>query len=335
MRPTNHPLAAVLLCLTLTSLTGCGYVHFGRLDSPVATSNPELAAENVDLKLEKKILQQELALARREGDTLRAALDSRSNGDDSDLATKLRETTRELATLRADYARLQSERGQVGNITSSAGNTELLEQVATLKTQLGTTTGKLAQATQGQQAAEQENSRLRTQLDGLRRENATLADQVLSLTAQNEQAAAALSQLNTELLAQRNARQAAEDRTKAAQAQMQLVLAKQRDNSTLSLSDARQTSVSSAQDTEATLRIADGADTASTAVLRTNPERVQSAAAEPAVRYHVVEEDDTLEKISLKYYGRSDQWRKIYAANNTLLRGGRPLKPGMKLEIPE
>ena len=336
MRSKPPFLTATLTLVALANLTGCGYVHFGRLDRPAASTNPELVAQNTDLKIEKKILQEELALARREGDALRSALESR--GSDTEIAAKLRETTRELATLRADYARLQADRGPAANITSSAAaNQAALEQIADLRTRLNTTQNSLTQSARRQDAAEQENARLRQQLDDARRENRALADQVQSLTLQNEQAVAALSQLNTELLAQKNARQVAEDRARATQTQLQMVLAKPRDSAPVtSLADARQSTAGSAREVDATLQLAVDSDANATAILRTSPERLQQAAASEApVSHYVVEEGDTLEKIALKYYGRADQWRKIYAANNVLLRGGRPLKPGMKLEIPE
>lgn len=336
MRSKPPFLTATLTLVALANLTGCGYVHFGRLDRPAASTNPELVEQNTDLKIEKKILQEELALARREGDALRSALESR--GSDTEIAAKLRETTRELATLRADYARLQADRGPAANITSSAAaNQAALEQIADLRTRLNTTQNSLTQSARRQDAAEQENARLRQQLDDARRENRALADQVQSLTLQNEQAVAALSQLNTELLAQKNARQVAEDRARATQTQLQMVLAKPRDAAPVtSLADARQSTAGSAREVDATLQLAVDSDANATAILRTSPERLQQAAASEApVSHYVVEEGDTLEKIALKYYGRADQWRKIYAANNVLLRGGRPLKPGMKLEIPE
>ncbi|MEZ5412837.1 MAG: LysM peptidoglycan-binding domain-containing protein [Opitutaceae bacterium] len=336
MRSKPPFLTATLTLVALANLTGCGYVHFGRLDRPAASTNPELVEQNTDLKIEKKILQEELALARREGDALRSALESR--GSDTEIAAKLRETTRELASLRADYARLQADRGPAANITSSAAaNQAALEQIADLRTRLNTTQNSLTQSARRQDAAEQENARLRQQLDDARRENRALADQVQSLTLQNEQAVAALSQLNTELLAQKNARQVAEDRARATQTQLQMVLAKPRETAPVtSLADARQSTAGSAREVDATLQLAVDSDANATAILRTSPERLQQAAAsEPAVSHYVVEEGDTLEKIALKYYGRADQWRKIYAANNVLLRGGRPLKPGMKLEIPE
>lgn len=338
MRSKPPFLTATLTLVALANLTGCGYVHFGRLDRPVTGTDAEIVAENTDLKIERKILQQELALARREGDALRSALESRNSGSDTEMAAKLRETTRELASLRADYARLQADRGPAANITSSAAaNQAALEQIADLRTRLNTAQNNLAQSARSQSAAEQENARLRQQLDDTRRENRNLADQVQSLTLQNEQTAAALSQLNAELLAQKTARQVAEDRARATQTQLQMVLAKPRDNAPVtSLADARQGTAGSTRAADATLQLAADSDATTTAILRTSPKRLQQTAAnEPAARHYIVEEDDTLEKIALKYYGRADQWRKIYAANNVLLRGGRPLKPGMKLEIPE
>lgn len=187
MRPIARYSLFALLTPVLAGLTGCGYVHFGRLDRPTATAQPELVAENTDLRAEKKLLEQELVLARKESDALRAALDSRKNGDESELAAKLRDTTRELAGLRADYARLQSERSQARNFTGTVGADE---QIADLRSRLGTAETRLAQAENTRAAAEQANARLRTELDDLRRENTSLAGQLQSLLVQNEQAAA-------------------------------------------------------------------------------------------------------------------------------------------------
>jgi hypothetical protein len=63
MRPTARYSLFALFLPVFAGLTGCSYVHFGRLERPVATTQPELVAENTDLRMEKKLLQQELALA--------------------------------------------------------------------------------------------------------------------------------------------------------------------------------------------------------------------------------------------------------------------------------
>ena len=114
----------------------------------------------------------------------------------------------------------------------------------------------------------------------------------------------------------------------------------------MSLSDARQGTATGARDLQATLTLNTAAtEPPPTAELRTSPERLRAAAAAvaaeeaavqaAAVRYHLVAEGDTLETLARKYYGRPERWRVIYAANNDLLRGGRPLKPGMRLVIPD
>ena len=76
--------------------SGCGYVHVGRLPTPTTTviGDDKLIRENSDLKTEKKILQQELALTRAQGDALRFAIENRnSDGDTSTrLVEKLNET---------------------------------------------------------------------------------------------------------------------------------------------------------------------------------------------------------------------------------------------------
>ena len=66
---------ALLAAPMLLLLSGCGYVHFGPLpEAPSATptgrGDDQLRQENTDLRLEKKMLQQELALSRAQGDAL-------------------------------------------------------------------------------------------------------------------------------------------------------------------------------------------------------------------------------------------------------------------------
>src|SRR5687768_12528242 len=89
--------------LIVALLSSCGYVHVGRLPTPAAATSivtdERLVTENSDLRLEKKMLQQELALTRAQGDALRTAIENRTaDGDTSRrLTDKLNETSRELA----------------------------------------------------------------------------------------------------------------------------------------------------------------------------------------------------------------------------------------------
>lgn len=51
-------------------------------------------------------------------------------------------------------------------------------------------------------------------------------------------------------------------------------------------------------------------------------------------RTHVVQAGETLDKISLKYYGTRHKWNEILEANKSVLSDPRKLYPGMKLTVP-
>jgi nucleoid-associated protein YgaU len=344
----SPPCLVVLVVLALGVLPGCGYIHFGRYE-PAVRGSPELAAQNADLRLENKILRQEIALAHQERATLREALENRvsTESDASELVAQLDATTRELGALRANYTRLQSELGRLRSAPAgSTGNIASLAEISALQAKLGLTEEKLSATETDLQQLQQDNILLRREADRLARENAGLAQQVETLVQQNEQVSGTFAQLNTELLAQKEARQQAEAATRAARDQLQLVLTRRAEGESTALSDARQGTAAGARDLQATLTLNTAAtEPPPTAELRTSPERLRAAAAAvaaeeaaaraDAVRYHLVAEGDTLENLARHYYGRPERWRVIYAANNDLLRGGRPLKPGMRLVIPE
>lgn len=341
----------LLLVVSVLAVTaGCHYVHFGAPER--FRTDAQLATENSDLRVEKKLLQQELAIARKEGETLRAALD-RPQEAAPELVARLNETTRELAELRASYARLQSERERLQKnapaVATSSASTAALEQIAALKTKLGETEDQLANALRTYTALQEENNRLRTSIDQARAENATLTARVETITAENNEAQSALAQLNTELLAQKEARAQAEQRSEALRAQL-LAMANATPAAapaaTTSLAAARESTATGAREIEGVLRTpvlaADSSAGAmlsvDTAKLRNQPPATAPATPAPAVkppRMYVVQEGDTLEKIARKFYGRPDRWSLLYAANNALLSGGRPLRPGQELEIPE
>lgn len=321
--PQVLPFAAAATLL----LAGCGYVHFGRLpENPVMASGDTMGTAYSNLSTEHKILQQELALARKEGDALRAALDGRNlSGTANELTARLGETTRELAALRADYAKLQAARGGDPAVSAKLAETE----------------ERLASSLRKFTEIQEENARLRAEVAQTRAENSSLAAQVKTVTAQNAEAQAALAQLNTELLAQKEARARAEQQAEAARTQLGAVIAV-RDAATTPLSTAREASAPST----AALRLnaAPPTDQPATAELRTSPERLRAAAekasaAKPTAstgpRVHTVQASDTLEKLARTYYGDAGKWNVIYFANQDQLSGGRPLKPGLTLVIPE
>ncbi len=194
MRPRRifFPLSA----LTLFVFSGCGYVHIGKMPETPATvvGDEQLQKENTDLRLEKKLLEQELAITRSQGAALRSAIENRTaDGDTSKrLTEKLNDTTRELATLRASYAKIQLER--------SAANPA---EMAALQTKLGRAEEQLAGSLRNYTQLQEEIGRLRAEVDRTRTENVALTEKVKVVTAQSEQAQAALAQLNVEFLAQK------------------------------------------------------------------------------------------------------------------------------------
>ena len=189
------------IVFALLAFSGCSYVHFGRLPvSPAPVMGDEkLTKENGELRIEKKLLQQELALTRSQGDALRTVIENRTaDGDTAKrLTEKLNETTRELATLRASYAKLQVESAQAPANAAA---------IATLQSKLGASEEKLADSLHNYTQLQEDIGHLRTQVDQTRTENLALTEKVKVVTAQNEQAQAALAQLNTDLLAQKEQR---------------------------------------------------------------------------------------------------------------------------------
>jgi len=329
-----HFLRALPALAALLAFAGCGYIHFGRLpESATVTGDATLAAAYTDLRTEHKILQQELALTRKESDTLRAALESRADPNSRELTTRLQETSTELATLRASYAKLSAERASPGGAADPG-----------LRAQLSSTEEKLAGTLRDFTQLQEENARLRADVARAHDENTALAAQLRTAAAQNEQAQAALGQLNADLLAQKDARARAEQQAEAARTQLALVIARSTDAKP-TLADARETSSTGATAIAAPVRMANApaSDAPPTAELRTSAARLKPApdrtaapapAAEKPSRIHVVQTGDSLETIAKKYYGDPTKWTRIYAANNAKLSGGRPLKTGMELEIP-
>lgn len=350
-----------LLLLAFAMLaTGCHYVHFGRPER--FRSDAKLVAENADLRIEKKLLQQELAIARKEGDALRAAVD-RPRDDAGELVAQLSETTRELASLRASYARLKAERERVQG-TPSAGAEASADpaRLAELQTRLGETEDKLAETLRTFTSLQEENARLRSSIDEVRAENAHLTTRLAHVTAANTEARSALAELNTELHAQKTARAEAEQQTEALRAQLVAMAHASASSETPSLAAARESSAAGAREMEATLRSPQlGSDSSAGAILSINPARLRAAANSPApsqpsaasappaaaerapattpapagkpAQTYTVQAGDTLEKISRRFYGRPDRWNLLYTANSDLL-SDRPLSPGMELVIP-
>ena len=245
LRVSASALAVPLLLL----LSGCGYVHVGRLPAPVTTvvGDDKLLKDNADLRLEKKMLQQELALTRSQGEALRMALENRAadGGTTTKLVERLNQTTRELTALRTSYAQLQTERNQAVATAASA---------AELKAKLGAAEEQMASTLRNFTELQGEVARLRGEIDRTRTENVALSERVKVITAQNQEAQTALAQLNSDLLAQKGARLRAEQDAETLRTELKAVapnasaLAQQR---TGAAADARSLAAEHAAETAA------------------------------------------------------------------------------------
>ena len=51
-------------------------------------------------------------------------------------------------------------------------------------------------------------------------------------------------------------------------------------------------------------------------------------------RYYTVRKGDTLQEISMKFYGTTKNWRRIYNANKGTVKDPNKLTEGMKINIP-
>lgn len=189
-----------LLVFVLLTFTGCGYVHLGRRPSVTpAIGDERLLRENSDLRLEKKMLQQELAIAHAQGTALRAALENRAadGATSKHIIAQLNESVRELARLRADYVRLETERAEA----VAAG-----EEASLLKAKLHIAEETLAASLRAHTELQREVVRLRADVAKARDENSVLSAQVKAVTSGSDEAQAALAQLNTDLMARKEQR---------------------------------------------------------------------------------------------------------------------------------
>ncbi|MFA5164460.1 MAG: LysM peptidoglycan-binding domain-containing protein [Candidatus Omnitrophota bacterium] len=63
-------------------------------------------------------------------------------------------------------------------------------------------------------------------------------------------------------------------------------------------------------------------------------EDIDVVAEEEFVDYKV-QKNDTLQKISMKYFGTTKKWKKIFNANTDILKSPDKLRPGMTIRIPK
>ena len=59
-----------------------------------------------------------------------------------------------------------------------------------------------------------------------------------------------------------------------------------------------------------------------------------TAAAPTGFKQYKVEKDDTLQKISMKFYNTNNKWPQIYEANKDVIKNPNFIKPGITIRIP-
>lgn len=314
--------------------TGCGYVHFGRVPKLGSIAgDAKLAAAYSDLSTDHKILRQELALARKETDTLRSALERATAASAQPTDEKLALALQELTELRTGYARLQAERTTGSNITTTA----TAENVAKLEESLAT-------ATRATSALQTEVTQLRQELERTRAENVVLDGRLREAMREHDETRAILALRDSELIAQAQARAQAERSAAAKRAELQAALLTRAQLPRIPVGSIRGSS-SAAGPVESPLQMAKSPPAgAVTQDVREPFDDILPAGLPPApatsdvsstLRTHVVTRGDTLEKLSREYYGTPDRWHVIYEANIVALSSGRPLRPGMELVIPD
>jgi nucleoid-associated protein YgaU len=66
-----------------------------------------------------------------------------------------------------------------------------------------------------------------------------------------------------------------------------------------------------------------------------SPEAAAPGKAAETSRVYVVQGGDSLSKISKKFYGDANSWKKIFEANRDVVKNPDLIQPGWKLRIPD
>jgi TPR repeat protein/nucleoid-associated protein YgaU len=283
----------------------------------------------------EKLVADAAALARQGTEGLSAAQELKAA--DEKLQDEVRELTAakaaladQLQTLRADNARLaalpsqleaaesRAQAAQKGAEASEGRARELAQsgaaltsQLAALKAENQRLTDSLQQRETAQndaQAARKEAEQARTDLASA---EARLAEQEKAGTGELEAANAALA---TQLAAAEGRARAARRDADQAQADLLAVQARLAGNQ---------------------MAAAPVPPTPRPAGFLSKPSSPASVAPVPAPpRVYVVQDGDSLSRISLKLYGTRSRWQDIFAANRELLATEKSLQPGQELKIP-
>jgi len=281
----------------------------------LAAANESLTATSAQLGARVRDVTNELASARAEQARLVKA------GDSNQLRSELSETKARLSEAQQSA---QQQGAAVSEI--AAANEKLSAEVNALQGQLAnvrTENTRLAQGDAARQAAEQRAASLSNaaaQLTGTQRELAASREEIVRLTttvqAIDRDRGARITQLQQENVA-------IAARLRQAQGTLDQIAAVAR-----LVNPGAGTAVSPVPG--AALPLSGPSATA----VPSSSAGPASAPVVPAARLHVVAEGDSLTRISVRYYGTTNRWQEIYEANRETLRGENTLRPGQRLRIP-
>ena len=317
----------------------------------------ELTDLNTKLTSEKTALEAQLAQAKQATDQL-TSQSAASASTVTQLAAANDKLQDQLKELTAKLAAAQAE---------SARSTQAADDAAALRTQLTAAQAKLAES---DKAVEQHSASVAELTGANERLTAEKAELKKLLDDQNT-LIAGLRADSDRLAQSEQARLSAEQRAAALATVTSQLAAAQRDNASLRSDNARLNETMQGIDRDRTTRIAQlqqenaaisarlrqaqgtldqianaarviggGALTPSANFAATSPVRpaaavpVNAVPAVPEARTHVVQEGDSLTRISVRYYGTANRWQEIYEANREILQGENALRPGQRLKIP-
>ncbi len=331
------------------------------------TTVAELTGLNEKLAKDKTALERQLAQTRQSSETARAeiadlrskvaqgdralqeqlAMVNEANAANERVQSQLKELAAQVANLRGENARLAG-----ASETGTALRTELDDvkaRLAEMRKAADKHGETVAELTAVNEKLAGELKAAQTQIEGVRTENARLAQSETALREVEQRAAALAASANQLTAAQRELQGARTEIARLNETVQALerdrttrVAALQQENAAIT-ARLRQAQGTLDQIASAARLMNAGGVPASTTVPPTAPigaaaaapsAATNSAGIVPAPRFHVVVEGDSLTRISMRYYGTSNRWQEIYEANRELLKGENALRPGQRLRVP-
>jgi len=327
------------------------------------SSVAELTGQNEKIAAEKTAAQQQLEQARTAAEQMRselADLRARVNAGSRAFEQQVAAVTEaagageklqgQVKDLTAQLAALRSENARLGSASDSAG--ALRNELNDLKVKLAESqkaadlqAATVAELTGAQEKATGSVKDGQAQLAALRAENTRLTqasdqaklDAEQKATSSASAVAAQLATAQRDLAAQRADNARVTDSLQAVERDRVTRVAQLQQENAAIAARLRQAQGTLDQIASAARLINGGSSAPVSALPPATPTIVSQnapAPAAPQARIHVVQEGDSLTRISSRYYGTTGRWQEIYDANRDVLKGENALRLGQRLKIP-